>query len=131
MANFNEHALEMSIMEMFQDEGYLYVCGDKIHRERSEVLLESDLKQYLLNRYSEDGITLNEISEIILKLKNTSGTIYEANKSILQLISNGFILNREDRTQKDIFIELIDFENINNNRFKIINQFEIEGMSKQ
>ena len=131
MANFNEHALEMSIMEMFQDEGYLYVCGDKIHRERSEVLLEADLKQYLLNRYSKDGITLNEISEIILKLKNVSGTIYEANKSILQMISNGFILNREDRTQKDIFIELIDFENINNNTFKIVNQFEIEGMSKQ
>ena len=129
--SFNEHALELSIMEMFQDEGYLYVCGDKIHRERSEVLLESDLKQYLLNRYSKDGITLNEISEIILKLKNTSGTIYEANKSILQMISNGFILNREDRTQKDIFIELIDFENINNNTFKIVNQFEIEGMSKQ
>jgi len=37
MANFNEHALEMSIMELFKDEGYTYVSGDQIHRERTIV----------------------------------------------------------------------------------------------
>ena len=57
MANFNEHALEMSIMELFKDEGYTYVSGDQIHRERTEVLLTDDLKQYLYNRYVKDGIT--------------------------------------------------------------------------
>lgn len=51
MANFNEHALEMSIMELLKDEGYIYVSGDQIHRERTEVLLTDDLKQYLYNRY--------------------------------------------------------------------------------
>lgn len=131
MANFNEHALEMSIMELFQDEGYTYVSGDKIHRERTEVLLADDLKQYLLNRYAKDGITVSEVESIILKLRNVAGTIYEANKSVLQMICNGFILNREDRTQKDIFIELVDFETPENNIFKIVNQFEIEGMNKQ
>lgn len=129
--SFNEHALEMSIMELFQDEGYTYVYGDKIHRERTEVLLSDDLKSYLLNRYSKEGITVNEAESIILKLRNISGTIYEANKSVLQMICNGFILNREDRTQKDIFIELIDFDNPEKNIFKIVNQFEIEGMNKQ
>ena len=129
--SFNEHALEMSIMELFQDEGYIYVSGDKIHRERTEVLLSDDLKSYLLNRYSKEGITVNEAESIILKLRNISGTIYEANKSVLQMICNGFILNREDRTQKDIFIELIDFDNPEKNIFKIVNQFEIEGMNKQ
>ena len=39
MANFNEHSLEMSIMDLFQDEGYIYLNGEQIHRERSEVLL--------------------------------------------------------------------------------------------
>ena len=53
MANFNEHALEMSIMELFKDEGYTYVSGDQIHRERTEVLLTDDLKQYLYNRYAK------------------------------------------------------------------------------
>ena len=52
MANFNEHSLEMSIMELFQDEGYIYLNGEQIHRERSEVLLIDDLRKYLLNRYA-------------------------------------------------------------------------------
>ena len=29
MTNFNEHALEMSIMELFEEEQYEYIRGDK------------------------------------------------------------------------------------------------------
>lgn len=131
MTNFNEHALEMSIMQLFKDEGYAYVSGDQIHRERSEVLLLDDLRQYLYSRYAKDGITPGEVDSIILSLRNISGTIYEANKVVYKLISDGFILNREDRTQKDIFIELIDFDNAENNIFKVVNQFEIDGVNNQ
>ena len=60
MANFNEHALELSIMELFKDEGYTYLAGEQIHRERTEVLLADDLRQYLYNRYAKDGITRSE-----------------------------------------------------------------------
>ena len=49
MENFNEHSLEMSIMDLFQDEGYIYLNGEQIHRERSEVLLIDDLRKYLRN----------------------------------------------------------------------------------
>ena len=131
MPYFNEHALEMSVMDFLQDEGYAYVCGNKIHRERTEVLLVDDLKQYLLSRYAKEGITPSEIDGIILKLRNISGTIYEANKAVYKLISDGFILNREDRSQKDLFIELIDFEKMDNNIFKVVNQFEISGINNQ
>ena len=86
MTNFNEHALEMSIMELFKDEEYTYVSGDQIHRERTEVLLTDDLKQYLYDRYAKDGITPSEVDSIILMLRNIGGTIYEANKSVLFLI---------------------------------------------
>ena len=131
MPYFNEHALEMSVMDFLQDEGYAYVCGNKIHRERTEVLLVDDLKQYLLSRYAKEGITPSEIDGIILKLRNISGTIYEANKAVYKLISDGFILNREDRSQKDLFIELIDYEKMDNNIFKVVNQFEISGINNQ
>lgn len=131
MANFNEHALEMSIMELLIDEGYTYVSGDQIHRERAEVLLTDDLKQYLYNRYASDGLTPGEIDSIIPMLRNISGTIYEANKALLKLLCDGFIFNREDRTKKDIYIELIDFDNPENNIFKAVNQFEIVGVNNQ
>ncbi len=67
MANFNEHSLEMSIMELFQDEGYIYLNGEQIHRERSEVLLIDDLRKYLLNRYAAEGLTASEVDSIILR----------------------------------------------------------------
>ena len=131
MANFNEHALEMSIMELFKDEGYIHLNGSQIHRERTEVLLQEDLKQYLYNRYAKDGITPGEVDGILLMLRNISGTLYEANKAFYKLLCDGFILNREDRTQKDIYIELIDFDTPENNIFKAVNQFEIEGINNQ
>ena len=64
MANFNEHALELSIMELFKGEGYTYLAGEQIHRERTEVLLADDLRQYLYNRYAKDGITPGEVDGI-------------------------------------------------------------------
>ena len=131
MANFNEHALEMSIMELLKDEEYTYLNGNQIHRERAEVLLVDDLKQYLYSRYASDGITPSEVDSIILMLRNISGTIYEANKAVYKIICDGFIFNREDRTQKDLYIELIDFDTPENNIFKAINQFEIEGINNQ
>ena len=131
MANFNEHALEMSIMELLQNEDYTYINGSHIHRERNEVLLIDDIKQYLYNRYAKDSITSSEIDSIILMLKNISGSIYEANKAVYKMLCDGFILNREDRTKKDLYIELIDFEDLENNIFKVVNQFEIEGINNQ
>ena len=131
MTNVNEHALEMSIMELFQDEGYTYINGEEISRDRSDVLLSDDLRKYLQNRYFDDGITDSEVDGIILKLRSISGTIYEANKAVYKLLCDGFILNREDRSQKDLYISLIDYETPEKNIFKIVNQFEIEGMNNQ
>ena len=131
MTNFDEHALEMSIMQLFKDEGYTYVSGDQIHRERTEVLLIEDLKQYLYNRYAKDGITPGEVDSVILILRNISGTIYEANKEVYRKICNGHTLNREDRTQKDLHIKFIDFDTPENNIFKVVNQFEIDGINNQ
>ncbi|MCM1167482.1 MAG: type I restriction endonuclease subunit R [Lachnospiraceae bacterium] len=132
MSNFDEHALEMAIMDLFQDENYIYVSGNDISRERSEVLLCDDLRAYLRKAYESENLTDSEIDSIILDLRSFSGTLYEANKDIYtKRICNGFTFNREDRTQKDLHINLIDFENPENNIFKIVNQFEIVGVNNQ
>lgn len=108
MANFNEHALEMSIMELFKDEGYIHLNGSQMHRERTEVLLQDDLKQYLYNRYAKDGITPGEVDGILLMLRNISGTLYEANKTFYKLLCDGFILNvRTERRRTSILNLLI------------------------
>lgn len=46
---------------------------------------------------------------------------------MLDLICNGFTFRRENKTQKDLFIQLIDFEKPEKNFFEIVNQAEIQG----
>lgn len=47
------------------------------------------------------------------------------------MITDGFVLKREIRSKKDLYIQLIDFEKLENNLFKIVNQLEIQGYEKR
>ena len=124
----NEAQLELSVMELFQREGYEYLSGDSIFRETTDVLLKDDLRMYLMMKYAADGITSNEIETIIFGLVRASHEpLYDANKEMLNKIIEGFVLRREDKTKKDLFIRLIDFDNVHNNIFKVVNQVEIQG----
>ena len=131
MANFNEHALELSIIELLQNKGYIHQTGSELLREKSEVLIVDDLKEYLRTQYASAVLTESEIDSIILSLRTVGGTLYEANKTILSVIIDGFVFNREDREKKDIFIELINYREPKKNIFKIVNQLEIEGYNYQ
>ena len=123
-----EVQLELVVMELFQQEGYEYIHGESIMREVTEVLLRDDLRMYLKNKYQADGITDGEIDSIIFSLVSSShDSLYEANKALYTKIVEGFIFSREDKSRKDLFIRLIDFENVDNNIFKVVNQFEIRG----
>lgn len=132
MSHFNEHALEMSIMELFQKEGYIYTNGEEIRKEASDVILREDLRAYLRSRYAKDGITELEVESVIAKLTAANGfLLYDKNVNTYRLITEGFSLKREDKTQPDLFIEPIDFENESNNTFRIVNQLEIQGDVKR
>lgn len=124
---FNEHALELSIMELFEDEQYAYLSGNNIHREKTDVLIVDDMRQYLFEHYSADGITAGEVDSIIRRLRSYSGSLYDANKSFMNMLTDGFILKREEHDKKDIYISLLDYEEPQNNKFKIVNQVEIQG----
>lgn len=132
MAYFNEHSLEMAIMELFQNEGYIYSSGEEIHKEVHDVLLRDDLRLYLRERYFSQGITELEIESAIARLSVDNGLpLYEQNVATYRLITEGFSLKREDTTLPDLFIEPIDFENESNNIFRIVNQLEIQGEQKR
>jgi type I restriction enzyme R subunit len=90
-------------------EGFLHQYGIAIVRKPDEVLIEEDLRNFLLTQYAPQGLTHNEASSIILQLKSLPASdLYESNKTFLRMLSDGFILKREDRQQKDIYIQLIN-----------------------
>ena len=126
-----------------------------LSRSVDEVLIEADLHSYLKTRYSKEGITDAEIHTILLQLKTLPASdLYESNKTIMRWLSDGFILKREDRNQKDIYIELIDYSGLTEhkiaenldvvaaepkredytktyNQYRFVNQLEITGTEKR
>ena len=105
---FTEGKLEKAFIELLGQEGFPHQLGINIARPADEVLIEDDLLSYLLAKYGSQQLTVNEAKSIILQLKTLPASdLYESNKIIMRWLSDGFILKREDRNQKDIHIELI------------------------
>lgn len=129
---FTESALEEAIIELVFKQGISYVPGFKITRDPSDVLIKDDLRQFLQTQYAADGITASEIESILRMLESKPASdLYDSNKSIMKLVSDGFLLKREDRNQKDLFIQLIDYSAADQNIYKIVNQMEIVGFEKR
>ena len=153
--SFNEAALEEAIIEMLGEQGYPHMVGEQIQRSPQEVLIKEDLQHYLSTRYAKDGITVGEIERIIKQLEAfSSADLYESNKQIMKMVSDGFLLKREDRSQKDLYVELIDYSGLTKfrepsegelltvdedgeaygsgkNIFKMVNQLEIVGRERR
>jgi len=132
MAKFTEEKLELAFIELLEEQGIKYQYGKDIDRNESEVLLKDDLKEYLATRHKSDNITDSEITQIVRKLETyPASDLYDTNKSIMKLVSDGFIFKREDANAKDIHIQFINYEDVNKNNFKIVNQLEIVGYEKR
>ncbi len=158
---FTEEQLEKAIIELLGEEKIPHVLGAEIIREPSDVLIKEDLKKYLLERYEDDEITEQEVNTIIRQFERLpSSDLYESNKAFMKMVSDGFVFKREDRSKKDIYIQLMDFQGLlaeeqllpttsivskqkaaetarlkwskrDNNIYKIVNQLEIYGYEKR
>ena len=151
---FTEAKLEQAFIELIENEGFPHYLGNTISRADDEVLIEDDLKKYLLNRYKKEQLTETEVQSIILQLKTlSSADLYESNNIIMRWLADGFILKREDGKQKDIHIELIDYSGLppqiqsrdldnivaegkakygkDHNIYKFVNQLEIVGTERR
>lgn len=151
---FTEEKLERAFTDLLVNENFPHHLGITISRAVDEVLIEDDLLNYLLTKYESKQLTVTEAKSIILQLKSLpSSDIYESNKTILRWMSDGFILKRDDRDQKDIHIELVDYAGLeaqlassdlesivaepkvaytkDYNIYKFVTQFEIVGSEKR
>jgi type I restriction enzyme R subunit len=129
---FTEEKLEETFAELLEKEGYRNTLGSDLIRNLEDVLIEEDLREFLVKQYTKFSITNNEVQSIILQLKTLSASdLYESNKSFLRMLSDGFILKREDRNQKDIYIHLLDYTKSDKNIYKFVHQLEIMGTEKR
>nr|WP_322559977.1 HsdR family type I site-specific deoxyribonuclease [uncultured Escherichia sp.] len=159
--SFSEAKLEQAIIELLQDQGYQHLIGDNVPRSSlNQVIIEDDLRHYLAVRYQPDGITEEEIQRLIKQFTTLPASdLYESNKTFCRWLANGFLFKRDDRQQKDLYIELLDtrhlpaalrqifdaedaplqqaaelppsYINPPLNRIKIVNQLKISGKDNQ
>ena len=129
---FTEAQLEQVFIDLLGEQKIPHVLGNTINREPDEALILDDLKTFLIDHYNKEKLTETEVHQIIRELQVLPASdLYESNKTFMTKLSNGFNFKREDRSQKDIWIYLIDFSKKNNNTYKIVNQLEIEGSQKR
>jgi len=129
---FTESSLETAIIELLEQQGFPHVLGSRLVRDPTEVLIKGDLRQFLQNQYADDGITPVEIESVLRMLESKPASdLYDSNKAIMKMVSDGFLLKREDRNKKDLFIQLIDYSEADNNLYKIVSQMEIVGFEKR
>ncbi len=156
MGKFTEARLEQAIIELLGKEGYPHLLGESISRNPGEVLIKDDLRNFLANQYGDAKITPGEIDSIVRQLEIfPASDLYESNKAIMKMVADGFLLKREDRSQKDLYIQLIDYRDLaqfripkdgevatvvaepsstyqtGNNIYKMVNQLEIVGYEKR
>ena len=143
---FTESQLEQAFIHLLQQEEMQHVLGNDLRKAEvkgnaveesranygyiatEKVLIEEDLRAFLSTQYHTDGITHSEIEGIIRELEQLPASdLYESNKIFMKKLSDGFLLKREDRTQKDIFIQLIDYSEADQNIYKVVNQLAIKG----
>jgi len=92
---FTEVKLEEAIIQLLEDQGYPYTRGTDLERESSDVLIRSDLQEFLRKRYAADNITDGEIDSIIRKMDALNAAdLYDSNKTVCKWVSDGFLLKR-------------------------------------
>lgn len=134
MALFNEAQLEASIIQLFLEQGYTYFPGDTIVRAEDDVLIREDIRSYLAARYKSDGITDDEIDRAIrIMEQQEGGTVYDENRAFVELLMNGFSLRRTDPAKPNLYIYPVSYDekNVRHNSYRIVNQLEIQGLTKR
>ncbi|EPJ45337.1 MAG: type I restriction enzyme, R subunit [Osedax symbiont Rs1] len=126
---FTEAKLEQAIIELLAEQGYPHSIGAELSRAPSEVLIKDDLREFLAARYRHAGITSAEIETVLRKLETLPASdLYDSNKTFCKWLSDGFLLKRETvqreagaiagqtleerASQKDLYIQLVDFDNV-------------------
>ena len=126
--NFNENELEQAIVELFKQQGYIHISGEKINRQYENIILENDLRSFISLRYINENLSNVEMDKIINKLNYiNSAPLYSGNKETFYLINEGFNLIRDDTKQLALHIDYIDYKHPENNIFKIVNQYPVQG----
>lgn len=124
---FNEEAYEKVLISLFEELGYEYECGYDVERDYSEPYYRDDLEASIrrLNPQYDNSV----IEEGIRNITNFElASMEEKNEKVTLWMQGGMEVNfQEGGETKTALLKLVDYSNLNNNMFKVVNQWRVEG----
>lgn len=120
---FTEADYERSVIELFQNLGYSHIYAPDLERDYSTPLLESTLQDCLVK--INKNLPYAAIAKAMSMLCDfESSSLVQRNEIFMNYLQNGitvkYLENGEERTN---IVYLIDYKNIDNNDFCVLNQF--------
>lgn len=121
--SYTEENYENAILQLFEKLGYEYVYGPSVERDYSDPLFDSKLRLSLCA--INPNLPIEAIDEAIYKIRNFESNQLEIKNSVFcDYLQNGvevsYRLNNEQKYDK---VNLVDYDNIENNSFIVSNQW--------
>ena len=122
---FTEESFENVVIQYLKELNYDYIHGSNLTRDNKEVLLLENLKTNLIKINKE--IPESSIDYAIKKIQNfETNDVFTNNKLFHKYLTEGIeVTDFIDGKTVYHTVKLIDFDNIKNNEFLVVNQLEI------
>lgn len=120
---YTESDYENSIIELFENMGYRYICGYDLDRDYYSPLYESELVESLYR--INPNMPNDAIQDALDKLYNfQNADLIQKNEVFMDYIQNGITVTYFNNGEKiEEIVYLVDYKNIENNSFVIGNQW--------
>ncbi len=130
-----EDQLELLCIDWLKELGWEYECGYDIAPDTDRPFRKDYKEVVIIDRLRDSLVKINpnvpedKIDEVVKRLSRPESPILEVNnRQFHRFINDGVPIEvRVDGRLKGDFVKVIDFNNVKNNDFLIINQFTIHG----
>ncbi|KRF31953.1 type I restriction endonuclease subunit R [Paenibacillus sp. Soil787] len=131
--DWNEKQLvENRIIDQLKRLGYVYIHGSALVAERDtlrEIVLEGRLENAI--KRINPWIDANNLRKVVRYVTHIeSSSLMEANERLYNDIVNYISIEQDlGKGKKNQTVKLIDFDNIDNNEFLVVDQFKVGGVT--
>lgn len=122
--SYNEDSYEKSLIELFQNLGYTHYYGPDIERDYKNPLFMEDLDNLFNINSSLDDEAIVKAIETIQDFGIDS--LEDKNNQFMNYLQNGVSVSYwKDGEELSTLVKLLDYENLENNLFTVINQWTV------
>lgn len=120
-----ENDIELFAIELFKKLGYSYICTTKLDRNYEKVLLKDRLTNTL--ERINPSLPYSAIEDAIKQIERIkSSELLSDNETFHKLLVEGVKVDiQKDGITRGEIVRLVDFDDISNNDFIVVNQFTI------